>query len=127
MIHMPTSIQPGKSRSSKREAENSPSEFHRLVHEMVNHLTVMNLCCFSRSGSPAATSLSEIADMKAAVEHIAALLDDLAKTTTANPQRRGSVGQAPGTAHVTRIGLLEQRLSPVQTLRSTQLIHPCPA
>jgi len=66
---------------------------------MVNHLTVMNLCCFKfREAAVArlpATSLSDVADMEAAVEQIAALLDDLAKTTTGNPRRRVALDKRP--------------------------------
>ena len=100
MIHMPSSIPPRKSRSSKREAENaSLSEIHRVVHEMVNHLTVMNLCCFKFREIAAAhlpmASLSDIADMEAAVEHIAALLNDLTKTAAANSQNRIAPNRRP--------------------------------
>jgi hypothetical protein len=100
MIHIPTSIPPRKKPSPKREAENtSPSEIHRVVHEMVNHLTVMNLCCFKFRAAAAArlpaASLADIANMEAAVEQIAALLDDLTKTTTANSQRQVTLNKRP--------------------------------
>ena len=92
MIHMPNSIPPRKNRSPRREAENSSPEIHRVVHEMVNHLTVMNLCCFKfREAAIArlpAESLADIADMEAAVERIAALLDDLTKSAMTNSHNR---------------------------------------
>ena len=100
MIHMPSSIPPRKSRSSKRAVENtSLSEIHRVVHEMVNHLTVMNLCCFKLRETAAAhfpaAPLSDITDMEAAVEHLAALLNDLTKTAVANSQNRIAPDRRP--------------------------------
>lgn len=90
MIHVPTSISPRKNRSRGRETENTAPEIHRAVHEMVNHLTVMNLCCFKIREALAtrmpAESLSDIADIEAAVEQMAAVLNDLTKAANINPQ-----------------------------------------
>src|SRR5689334_10196183 len=92
MIHIPTSIPPQKNRSRRREAEDTSPEIRRVVHEIVNHLTVMNLCCFKLRESAAtrmpAESLSDIADMESAVEQIAALLNELTKSANTNPQTR---------------------------------------
>ena len=100
MIHMPSSIPPRKSRSSKRAVENtSLSEIHRVVHEMVNHLTVMNLCCFKFRATAVpslpAEALSDIADMEAAVEQIAELLNDLTKNAAADSQNRIASDKRP--------------------------------
>src|SRR5262249_26788457 len=99
MIHIPTSVPPRKNRSPRREAENTSPEIHRVLHEMVNHLTVMNLCCFKfREAAVAclpAEALSDIADMELAVEQITALLNDLTKAATANPQRMAALDKRP--------------------------------
>jgi hypothetical protein len=99
MIHMPNSTPPRKNRLPRREAENASPEIHRVVHEIVNHLTVMNLCCFKfREAAitrPPAESLSDIFDMEAAVERIAALLDDLTKSAMANSQNRIAPERCP--------------------------------
>lgn len=92
MIHIPTSIPPRKNRPPRSEAENTSPEIHRVIHEMVNHLTVMNLCCFKFREAAAAqmpaTSLCDIAEMETAVKQIAALLNDLTKIAAANPQEQ---------------------------------------
>ena len=78
MIHIPTRLPPKKTRSRKQAPEDaSASETQRLVHEIVNQLTVMNLCCFKFRAAQAylpPSSLADIDRMEAAVAEIAALL-----------------------------------------------------
>lgn len=86
MIHIPTRLSPKKTRSRKPDA--SAAEIHRLVHEIVNHLTVMNLCCFKFRAAAEArvpSSLADIDRMESAVAEIAALLDNIAKAKTPKP------------------------------------------
>lgn len=86
MIHIPTRLSPKKTRSRKPDA--SAAEIHRLVHEIVNHLTVMNLCCFKFRAAAEArvpSSLADIDRMENAVAEIAALLDNIAKAKTLKP------------------------------------------
>jgi hypothetical protein len=87
MIHMPTSIPPRKNHSPTREAENTPSsEMHRLIHEIANHLTVMNLCCFKVRQSATIhlpTALADLDGLEHAVSEISELLEPLTKLTGA--------------------------------------------
>jgi hypothetical protein len=86
MIHIPTRLSPKKTRSRKPDA--SVAEIHRLVHEIVNHLTVMNLCCFKFRAAAEArvpSSLADIDRVENAVAEIAALLDNIARAKTTKP------------------------------------------
>ena len=78
MIHIPTRLPPKKTRSRKQTPEDaSTSETQRLVHEIVNQLSVMNLCCFKFRAAQAylpPSSLADIDRMENAVTEIAALL-----------------------------------------------------
>ena len=78
MIHIPTRLPSKKTRSRKQAPEDaSASETQRLVHEIVNQLTVMNLCCFKFRAAQAylpPSSLADIDRMETAVAEIAALL-----------------------------------------------------
>jgi len=89
MIHIPTRPPPKKTRSRKQAPEDaSASETHRLVHEIVNQLTVMNLCCFKFRAAQAylpPSSLADIDRMENAVTEIAALLGNIAKSKTPKP------------------------------------------
>jgi hypothetical protein len=89
MIHIPTRLPPKKTRSRKQAPENaSASETQRLVHEIVNQLTVMNLCCFKFRAAQAylpPSSLADIDRMETAVAEIAALLGNIAKSKTPKP------------------------------------------
>jgi len=90
MIHIPTRVSPKKTRSRKQASEDaSASEIRRLVHEIVNHLTVMNLCCFKFRAAAEARlpsgALADIDRMENAVAEVALLLDDIAKSKTPKP------------------------------------------
>ena len=89
MIHIPTRPPPKKTRSRKQTPEDaSTSETQRLVHEIVNQLSVMNLCCFKFRAAQAylpPSSLADIDRMENAVTEIAALLDNIAKSKTPKP------------------------------------------
>ena len=89
MIHIPTRLSPKKTRSRKPASENaSAAEIHRLVHEIVNHLTVMNLCCFKFRAAAEArvpSSLADIDRVENAVAEIAVLLDNIARAKTPKP------------------------------------------
>ncbi len=89
MIHIPTRLPPKKTRSRKQAPEDaSASETHRLVHEIVNQLTVMNLCCFKFRAAAEArvpSSLTDIDRMENSVTEIAALLGNIAKSKTPKP------------------------------------------
>jgi hypothetical protein len=89
MIHIPTRPPPKKTRSRKQTPEDtSASETHRLVHEIVNQLSVMNLCCFKFRAAQAylpPSSLADIDRMETAVAEIAALLANIAKSKTPKP------------------------------------------
>lgn len=89
MIHIPTRPPPKKTRSRKQTPEDaSASETHRLVHEIVNQLSVMNLCCFKFRAAQAylpPSSLADIDRMETAVAEIAALLGNIAKSKTPKP------------------------------------------
>ena len=94
MIHIPIRPSPKKTRSRKQTPEDaSTSETQCLVHEIVNQLTVMNLCCFKFRAAQAylpPSSLADIDRMETAVAEIAALLGDIAKSKTPNPVDRPS-------------------------------------
>jgi hypothetical protein len=89
MIHMSSRPPPKKTRSRKQTPEDtSTSETQRFVHEIVNQLTVMNLCCFKFRAAQAylpPSSLADIDRMETAVAEIAALLDNIAKSKTPKP------------------------------------------
>ena len=89
MIHIPTRLPPKKTRLRKQAPEDaSSSETQRLVHEIVNHLSVMNLCCFKFRAAQAylpPSSLADIDRMETAVAEIAALLGNIAKSKTPKP------------------------------------------
>ena len=90
MIHIPTRLPPKKTRLRKQAPEDaSSSETQRLVHEIVNHLSVMNLCCFKFRAAQAylpPSSLADIDRMENAVTEIVALLDNIiAKSKTPKP------------------------------------------
>ena len=89
MIHIPTRLPPKKTRSRKQAPEDaSASETQRLVHEIVNQLTVMNLCCFKFRAAQAylpPSSLADIDRMETAVAEIAALLGNIAKSKPTKP------------------------------------------
>ena len=89
MIHIPTRPPPKKTRSRKQTPEDaSASETQRLVHEIVNQLSVMNLCCFKFRAAQAylpPSSLADIDRMETAVAEIAALLGNIAKSKTPKP------------------------------------------
>ena len=89
MIHIPTRLPPKKTRSRKQAPEDaSASETQRLVHEIVNQLTVMNLCCFKFRAAQAylpPSSLADIDRMETAVAEIAALLGNIAKSKPPKP------------------------------------------
>ena len=90
MIHIPTRLPPKKTRSRKQAPEDaSTSETQRLVHEIVNQLSVMNLCCFKFRAAQAylpPSSLADIDRMENAVTEIVALLDNIiAKSKTPKP------------------------------------------
>ena len=89
MIHVPTRPPPKKTRSRKQAPEDaSASETHRLVHEIVNQLSVMNLCCFKFRAAQAylpPASLADIDRMETAVAEIAALLGNIAKSKPPKP------------------------------------------
>ena len=89
MIHIPTRPPPKKTRSRKQTPEDaSTSETQRLVHEIANHLSVMNLCCFKFRAAQAylpPASLADIDRMETAVAEIAALLANIAKSKTPKP------------------------------------------
>lgn len=89
MIHIPTRPPPKKTRSRKQTLEDaSASETHRLVHEIVNQLSVMNLCCFKFRAAAEArvpSSLTDIDRMENSVTEIAALLGNIAKSKTPKP------------------------------------------
>ena len=89
MIHIPTRLPPKKTRSRKQAPEDaSASETQRLVHEIVNQLSVMNLCCFKFRAAQAylpPSSLADIDRMENAVTEIAALLGNIAKSKTPKP------------------------------------------
>ena len=89
MIHIPIRPPPKKTRSRKQTPEDaSTSETHRLVHEIVNQLSVMNLCCFKFRAAQAylpPSSLADIDRMENAVTEIAALLGNIAKSKTPKP------------------------------------------
>jgi len=89
MIHVPTRPPPKKTRSRKQTPEDaSTSETQRLVHEIVNQLSVMNLCCFKFRAAQAylpPASLADIDRMETAVAEIAALLGNIAKSKPPEP------------------------------------------
>ena len=89
MIHIPTRLPPKKTRSRKQAPEDaSASETQRLVHEIVDQLTVMNLCCFKFRAAQAylpPSSLADIDRMESAVAEIAALLGNIAKSKPSKP------------------------------------------
>ena len=89
MIHIPIRPPPKKTRSRKQTPEDaSTSETQRLVHEIVNQLSVMNLCCFKFRAAQAylpPSSLADIDRMETAVAEIAALLGNIAKSKTPKP------------------------------------------
>jgi hypothetical protein len=89
MIHIPIRPPPKKTRSRKQTPEDaSTSETQRLVHEIVNQLSVMNLCCFKFRAAQAylpPSSLADIDRMENAVTEIAALLGNIAKSKTPKP------------------------------------------
>ena len=89
MIHIPTRPPPKKTRSRNQTPEDaSTSETQRLVHEIVNQLSVMNLCCFKFRAAQAylpPSSLADIDRMENAVTEIAALLGNIAKSKTPKP------------------------------------------
>jgi hypothetical protein len=89
MIHIPIRPPPKKTRSRKQTPEDaSTSETQRLVHEIVNQLSVMNLCCFKFRTAQAylpPSSLADIDRMENAVTEIAALLGNIAKSKTPKP------------------------------------------
>jgi hypothetical protein len=89
MIHIPIRPPPKKTRSRKQTREDaSTSETQRLVHEIVNQLSVMNLCCFKFRAAQAylpPSSLADIDRMENAVTEIAALLGNIAKSKTPKP------------------------------------------
>jgi len=89
MIHIPTRLPPKKTRSRKQAPEDaSASETQRLVHEIVNQLSVMNLCCFKFRAAQAylpPASLADIDRMETAVAEIAALLGNIAKSKPPEP------------------------------------------
>src|SRR4030095_13605438 len=94
MIHIPSRPPPKKTRSRKQTPEDaSTSETHRLVHEIVNQLSVMNLCCFKFRAAQAylpPSSLADIDRMETAVAEIAALLGNIANSKTPKPLDRPS-------------------------------------
>ena len=64
MIHIPTRLPPKKTRSRKQTPEDaSTSETQRLVHEIVNQLSVMNLCCFKFRAAQAYLPPASLADI----------------------------------------------------------------
>ena len=89
MINVPSRPPPKKTRSRNQVPEDaSASETHRLVHEIVNQLSVMNLCCFkfraaAEAGVP--SSLTDIDRLENAVTEIAALLGNIAKSKPPKP------------------------------------------
>ena len=89
MIHRPSRPPPKKTRSRKQTPEDaSTSETQRLVHEIVNQLSVMNLCCFKFRAAQAYlphSSLADIDRMETAVAEIAALLGNIAKSKPPEP------------------------------------------
>ena len=89
MIHIPTRLPPKKTRSRKQAPEDASAfETQRLVHEIVNHLSVMNLCCFKFRAAQAylpPSSLADIDRMENAVTEITALLGNIAKSKPPEP------------------------------------------
>ncbi len=82
---------PEKSSPARAARDGAMPELARLVHEMANYLTVMNLCCFrvreTAAAQAAPAAVGEIEKMEAAVASIAALLAELAGAATAKPHK----------------------------------------
>lgn len=88
MIDLPTVLPAKKDKHRKKSVESTPVA-RPLVHEIMNQLTVINLCCFKfRAAAKAAPEPSLLADlekMEKAVVDLASLLEDLSQAKEAQP------------------------------------------
>lgn len=85
MIRIPKSASPGKTSIERMSGRNDPlAEIRRFSHELVNHLTVINLSCDKiRCSMPASTDESIAIEF----ERIAMSVDECVKTLEAIAQR----------------------------------------
>lgn len=87
MINIRTSLPTKKNKLRKRKTYKPPScEIHQLIHEVLNQLTVMNLCCFKFRMAAAEllrpSVLADIDRIESAVIEITTLLEKLSQAKT---------------------------------------------